>query len=227
MENNNAHDIWLPDQLTAVKLFLTQIECSLNEKFEALDGKTLYEYTVINKDASGILKVMPELEKSPIHDEYKKMLPLHKSDFIYQSVYKKTGGVLNLFYGEIKESMDNTLKDLTGKKGNRKEAIDAWLDTPSELYSALTPKLVWAGGGKIEKELLFDFGKKLTEAVGKETFYTQGGAVTRAIEFLRVWQLSYNDICDDTPMNAIIKERQEIYNQKVKLLNELGIEHDF
>jgi len=39
--------------------------------------------------------------------------------------------------------------------------------------------------------------KKLTEAVGKETFYTQGGAVTRAIEFLRVWQLSYNDICDD------------------------------
>lgn len=227
MENNNAHDIWLPDQLTAVKLFLTQIECSLNEKFEALDGKTLYEYTIINKDASGILKVLPELEKSPIYDEYKKMLPLHKTEFIYQSVYKKTGGVLNLFYGETKESMDNDLKNLTNKEGNRKEAIAKWVDTPSELYSALTPKLVWAGGGKIEKELLFDFGKKLTESIGKETFHTQGAAVIRAIEFLRVWQLSYNDICEDTPMNAIIKERQEIYNAKVKLLNEMGIEHDF
>ena len=227
MENNNAHDIWLPDQLTAVKLFLTQIECSLNEKFEALDGKTLYEYTIINKDASGVLKVLPELEKSPIYDEYKKMLPLHKTDFIYQSVYKKTGGVLNLFYGEIKESMDNDLKSLISEKGNRKDAIAQWGNTPSEIYSSLTPKLVWAGGGKIEKELLFDFGKKLTEVVGKETFHTQGAAVIRAIEFLRAWQLSYNEICDDLPMNAIIKERQQIYTEKVKLLNEMGIEHDF
>lgn len=228
MENGaKEKNVWLPNQLSAVKLFLAQIEFSINESYEQLDGKTLYEYTIINNDNSGILKILLELKNSPILEEYNKMLPLDKTEFLYQSVYRKTGGVLNLFHGEINESMDGELKELFGKNEDKNKAIKLWRDTKSELWSSLSPKLVWAGGGKLEKELLLQFCDKLTDIMQGKQFYTQGSAIIKSIEYLRAWQLAYNEVCDDTPMNAIIKEREEIYNRKIKFLKEMNIECDF
>lgn len=227
MKNNmQSSNVWLPNQLSAVKLFLIQIECSINESYEELDGKTLYEYTLINKDTSGVLKILPDLKNSPILEEYKKALPLDKVEFLYQSVYKKSGGVLNLFHGEVKESMDHQLKALEKKNDNNK-AINEWKETNSELWSNLSPELVWAGGGALEKELLFDFCGKLTQFMGNSHFNTEGMAIIKSLEFLRNWQVTHNSICNDTPMNAIIKERKKIYNNKIKLLKEMKIECDF
>ncbi|KAJ52787.1 hypothetical protein BD780_002088 [Clostridium tetanomorphum] len=221
-------NVWLPNQLSAVKLFLIQIECSINEVYEKLDNKTLYEHTIINKDYSGIIEIIPEFKNSPIFDEYKKMLPLDdKVEFLYQSVYKRTGGVLNLFHSEIKESMDTNLKELINKNEDKNKAIDLWKNMKSELWSSLSPKLVWAGGGRVEKELLLEFCNRLTKIMGDKRFYSQGSALIKAIEFLRAWQLAYNPICNGRPMDAIIKEREEIYERKIKFLKEMNIECDF
>ena len=226
--NKKESNVWLPTQLSAVKLFLIQIECSINESYKELGGKTLFEYTVENKNDSGVLKILPTLRTSPLLGEYKKVLPLDSVEFLYQSVYKRTGGVLNLFHAELKEDMDTQLKDLIQKNDNDvNKAIKDWKTVKSELWSSLTPNLVWAGGGKLEKELLFDFCNKLTKTMGNQKFYSQGGAIIKAVEYLRAWQLSYNEICKDTPMNAIIKEREEIFNKKVKFLKEMNISCDF
>ena len=228
MENQaKEKSVWLPNQLSAVKLFLDQVEFSINESYEQLDGKTLYEYTIIHNDNSGILKILPELKNSPILEEYNRMLPLDKTEFLYQSAYKKTGGVLNLFHGEINESMDSELKELFRKNEDKNKAIKIWKDTKSELWSSLSPKLVWAGGGKLEKELLLQFCGKLTDMMQGKKFHTQGSAIIKSMEYLRAWQLAYDEICSDNPMNAIIKEREEIYNRKIKFLKEMNIECDF
>ncbi|WP_125154682.1 hypothetical protein [Clostridium rectalis] len=228
MQNSiNANNVWLPNEISVVKLFLVQIECSINEQYQVLGGKTLYEYTLLNKDYTGILKIAPELKNSPILEEYKKALSINKIDFLYQSVYKKSGGVLNLFYGEMKESMDLQLKKIISKHKNNNDTITEWKDLKSDMWSSLSPKLVWAGGGKMEKELLFDFCNKLTISMNGQKFYTQGSAIIKSLEYLRAWQLAYNDICKDSPLNAIIKERQMIYNRKIKFLKENNIQHDF
>lgn len=224
--NKKDNNVWFPTQLAAVKLFLIQIECSINESYKELEGKTLYEYTIINKNESGVLKVLPGLRNSPILEEYKKMLPLDNMEFLYQSVYKKTGGLLNILHGEIKETMDDQLKKLKSNKDMNK-AIKEWKNIESELWSGLSPKLVWAGGGKIERELIFDFCNKLTNIMGNQKFYSQGSAIIKSMEYLRAWQLTQNPICNDTPINAIIKEREEIYDKKVRILKDMNIECDF
>ncbi|BDR66646.1 hypothetical protein DP130_01245 [Clostridium tetani] len=228
MKSNNVNEksIWLPNQLSAVKLFLIQIECSINEVYEQLEGKTLYEYTILNKDLSGVVKVLPEVKDSPILNEYERMLPLDKVEFLYQSVYKKTGGVLNMFYGEIKESMDVTLKELSNREEDMNKAIEMWKDTKSELWSGLKPKHVWAGGGPLEKELLLDFCKELTLRMQGQQFTNQGTAIIKSLELLRKWQLEYNEICKGIPVEEIVKEREEIYIRKVKFLKDMNINFD-
>ncbi|MEL5864510.1 hypothetical protein [Clostridium cochlearium] len=226
MNNTNEKSVWLPNQLSAVKLFLIQIECSINEAYEQLDGKTLYEYTILNNDSSGAVKVLPEIKGSPILNEYERMLPLNKVEFLYQSVYKKTGGILNMFYGEIKESMDEVLKELSEEKEDMNKAIEIWKDTESELWSGLKPKHVWAGGGPLERELLLDFCRQLTEIMQGQQFTSQGTAIIKSLEVLRKWQLKYNEICKGIPVEEIIKEREEIYQRKIKFLKDMNINVD-
>lgn len=227
MKNNiNEKSVWLPNQLSAVKLFLIQIECSINETYEQLDGKTLYEYTILNNDLSGVVKVLPEIKDSPILNEYERILPLNKVEFLYQSVYKKTGGVLNMFYGEIKENMDETLKELFNEKEDMNKSIETWKNVESELWSGLKPKHVWAGGGALEKELLLDFCKQLTATMQGQQFTNQGTAIIKSLEILRKWQLEYNEVCNGIPLEEIVKEREGIYVRKVKFLKDMNINFD-
>ena len=226
MNNTNEKSVWFPNQLSAVKLFLIQIECSINEAYEQLDGKTLYEYTILNNDSSGVVKVLPEIKGSSILNEYERMLPLNKVEFLYQSVYKKTGGILNMFYGEIKENMDEVLKELSEEKEDMNKAIEMWKDTESELWSGLKPKHVWAGGGPLERELLLDFCRQLTEIMQGQQFTSQGTAIIKSLEVLRKWQLKYNEICKGIPVEEIIKEREEMYQRKIKFLKDMNINVD-
>jgi hypothetical protein len=124
--------------------------------------------------------------------------------------------------------MDSELKTLFSRFEEEKEAIRLWKDSPSELWSNLSPKLVWAGGGAIEIELLLDFSKYLTRMVRRKKFDTRGYALITAIRNLREWQFQPNEICSGmTPINAIIKEREEIYERKSAFLEENHIECDF
>ena len=158
----------------------------------------------------------------------KLILPLSKEEFAYKSVYSKTGGVLNIFNPQLRESMDSELKTLFSRCEDEKEAIRLWKDRPSELWSDLPPKLVWAGGGKIERKLILDFGQYLTRIVRRKEFDTRGDALITAIQHLRVWQFQPNEICSGmAPIAAIIKEREEIYERKSAFFKENHIECDF
>lgn len=158
----------------------------------------------------------------------KLILPLSEEEFAYKSVYSKTGGVLNIFNPQLRESMDSELKTLFSRCEDEKEAIRLWKDRPSELWSSLPPKLMWAGGGKIERKLILDFGQYLTRIVQRKEFDTRGDALITAIQHLRVWQFQPNVICFRMiPIDAIIEERKEIYNRKSAVLEEMRIVCDF
>lgn len=219
---------WIPTKESAEKITLIQIECALNKPYADLNDRTPFEDTIIYKNASNFFSIFPYLKKTPIFKYYQRMLSLNDREFLYKSVYSKAGGVLNIFNPGVREDMDNELKRLLDKYEDKKEAISIWKDTPSELWSSLPPELVWAGGGDIEGQLLTDFLEQLTDRMKGKGFDSKGDCVISSIKFLREWQLKPNRACfGGTPIDAIIKERQKIYERKISFLQEMQIETDF
>ena len=217
-----------PTKESAEKTLIIQIECNLNMPYSELNDRTPYEDVVLNKSATNFFNAFPVVKKAPVFKDYQRILSLTEKEFAYKSVYSKTGGVLNIFNPKIRESMDSDLKTLFSRCEEEKEAIRLWKDRPSELWSKLPPKLVWAGGGNIERELFLDFSQYLTRMVRRKEFDTRGDALITAIRNLREWQLQPNEICSGmAPIAAINKEREEIYERKSAFLKENHIECDF
>jgi hypothetical protein len=217
-----------PTKESAEKIVTIQIECDSNKPFPKLNDRTPYEDVVLNKSATNFFDTFPIIKEAPVFKYYQQILKLNEKEFGYKSVYSKTGGVLNFFNPKIRESMDSELKTLLSRCEEEKEAIRLWKDRPSELWSNLTPKLVWAGGGVIEMKLLLDFSRYLTRMVRRKKFDTRGDAIITAIRNLREWQFQPNGICSGmAPIDAIIKERAEIYKRKSAFLEENHIECDF
>lgn len=218
----------LPTKESVEKVISIQVECNLNIPSRELNDRTPYEDVVINKSASNFFNAFPLIKKSPAFKYYQRMLPLSEKEFVYKAVYSKTGGVLNIFHPKMRESMDLEFKKLFSQCESEKEAIMMWKDRPSELWSNLPPKLVWAGGGKIEDELLLDFLQHLTGKVRVKKFETLGDSMMTALKHLREWQFQSNEICSGmAPVDAIIEERKEIYERKSAFLQETLIETDF
>ncbi len=217
-----------PTKESAEKILFIQIECSLNIPYSELNDRTPYEDVVLNKSATNFFNAFPIIKNAPVFKYYKRILSLSEKEFAYKSVYSKTGGVLNIFNPKIRESMDSELKTLFSRCEEEKKAIRLWKDRPSELWSNLPPKLVWASGGEIERELLLDFSQYLTRMVRRKEFDTRGDALITAIRNLREWQFQPNEICSGmAPIDALIKEREEIYERKSAFLKENHIECDF
>ena len=226
--NLGLFDFSLPSKESAEKVVLIQIECNLNIPLPELNDRTPYEDIVITKSASNYFNAFPIIKKAPTFKYYQRMLPLSEKEFVYKAVYSKTGGVLNIFHPKIRVSMDSELKKLFSQYEDEKEAIRIWKDTSSELWSNLPPKLVWAGGGKIEGELLLDFLQYLTRKVRRKKFDTLGDSMITALRNLREWQFISNEICSGmVPIDAIVEERKEIYGRKSAFLQEMQIETDF
>ena len=221
-------DFKLPSKESAEKVVLIQIECNLNIPSQELNDRTPYEDIVITKSASNYFNAFPIIKKAPTFKHYQRMLPLSEKEIVYKAVYSKTGGILNIFHPKIRESMDSELKKLFSQCEDEKEAIRIWKDTPSELWSNLPPKLVWAGGGKIEGELLLDFLQYLTRKVRRKEFDTLGDSMITALRHLREWQFISNEFCSGmAPIDAIVGEREKIYERKSAFLQEMLIETVF
>ncbi|NFV13005.1 hypothetical protein FDG09_08695 [Clostridium sporogenes] len=221
-------ELWIPNDEVAEKIISIQIECSLNERYEKLENNTMFIEAIKRKDNSPVLEVAPKLKSTNILGLYERMLPLTKVDFMYASVYSKTGGVLNLFNEKISENIDIQFKNLRSEYVDKNKAINRWKDEPSELWSGLTPAQIWTGGGKVEKALLMDFLSKLTELMNGKQFTTKGAAFMNCIDVLRSWQLNKNEICEGkTPMEAVIEERNLILKDKIEFIKENNIECDF
>jgi hypothetical protein len=226
--NLGLFDFSLPSKESAEKIVLIQIECNLNIPLPELNDRTPYEDIVITKSASNYFNAFPVIEKAPTFKYYQRMLPLSEKEFVYKAVYSKTGGILNIFNPKIRENMDSEFKKLFSQCEDEKEGIKIWKDTPSELWSNLPPKLVWAGGGKIEGELLLDFLQYLTRKMRRKEFDTPGNSMITALRNLREWQFISNNICSGmTPVDAIVEEREKIYERKSAFLQEMLIETDF
>ena len=221
-------DFSLLSKESAEKVVLIRIECNLNVPLPELNDRTPYEDIVLIKSTSNFFNAFPIIKKAPTFKYYQRMLPLSEKEFVHKAVYSKTGGILNIFHPKIREGMDSELKKLFSQCEDEKEAIMIWKDAPSELWSNLPPKLVWAGGGKIERELLLDFLQYLTRKVRRKKFDTPGDSMITALRNLREWQFISNEICSGmAPVDAIVEERKEIYKRKSAFLQEMLIETDF
>jgi|GEM_PF-1159556 len=219
---------WIPTRESAEKITLIQIECALNKPYPLLKNRTPFEDTIIHKNASNFFGMSPYLKKMPFFKYYKRMLPLNDREFTYKSVYSKTGGLLNIFNPRIREAMDNKLTELMDEYEDKREAIGIWKNTASELWSNLPPRLVWAGGAYIEGHLLKDFLEQLTDRMEGRGFDSNGDCLISSIKFLRQWQFKPNIICfGKAPMDAIIEERQRVYERKISFLQKMQIETDF
>ncbi|MTK11177.1 MAG: hypothetical protein F8N39_03525 [Clostridiaceae bacterium] len=217
-----------PTRECAKKILYIQCENAINIPRTELNGRTIYEETVATGKADALTKFVPNIKKQLIYKEYLKMLPLKKQEFLYESVYTKTGGILNVFNPSVKENMDIQLKMLKRENPVHKEVISKWKDINSELWSNLPPKLVWCGGGSQEIALLSDLSKEMETYIGEVSFECVGEAVLMALKFLRAWQYKENHICDNRkPVEAIIEERQQVYYRKISFLKDIGISCDF
>ena len=58
---------------------------------------------------TNFFNLYPVIKKSPMFKIYKKILTFTKQEFIYKSVYSKTGGLLNLINPEVNEYMGREL----------------------------------------------------------------------------------------------------------------------
>ena len=227
-ENIKYTEFWIPTKQSAEKIKLMNVEASINISNKNLDSRTMFEDVLIRKNIENIFNRVPEIKISVFYKEFKKMLSLKPQNFKYASVYSKTGGLLNIFNPTIKESMDKELNLQINSYEDKEKAINIWKDTKSELWSDLTPKLVWAGTGKLEIELSNDFFSYLSSIVNNRPFNTEGEMVLEALKALRGWQVAPNRICGGLkPMDAIAQEREKIYVRKINLIRELGIECDF
>lgn len=221
-------DFKLPSKESVEKVIVIQVECNVNIPSPELHDRTPYEDSLIHNSASNYFNAFPFIKKLPIFTYYQRMLRLSEREFVYRAVYSKTGGILNIFNPKIRERMDSTLNKLFRQFEDEKEAIRIWKDAPSELWSNLPPKLVWAGGGRIEGELLVDFLQYLTRNVRHIAFDTPGDSLITALRNLREWQFISNDVCSGmAPVDAIVEERKEIYERKSAFLQEMQIETDF
>ena len=218
---------WTPTKESASKINHIQIECFYNIPSDKLKGKSPFEFLIKERNLSVLMDEFPLIKESQLYDKYMQYSSLKGKEFKYNVVYNKTGGVLNLFNSNIKKSQDKVLKELF-KDYSKKEVIGKWIDIPNELWNGLTPRMVWAGGGKIENKLLNDFLKCLSDRLEGQAFVSEEKAVDRAKEVLDEWQNSPNSISEQmTPYDAIVEERTKIYNEKKQLVNSLDKKTDF
>jgi len=224
----SLHEHWVPTKESGNKIVRIQFENMMNVPYEQLNDRTIFEDSIIHGNADNCFKMSPLLKKSPLSKILIQMLPLQPKAFRYNSVFSMTGGVLNLFNPKINESQNEELHALLQKYPDKQEAIRAWRETPQDCWGELTPNLVWAGGGEQENKLLQDFLDKLTDKMESVPFLSEGECLLESIKFLRTWQFINNSVCGNMkPHFAILEERAQIFQQKIKLLKEMNIENDF
>lgn len=221
-------DYWVPTKLAGIKGLRAQIEYLFNQPLEELEGATPYERILDTRDMSVFYNIFPLAKANKFNKEVIKAAPLNRAEFKYNVVYKKSGGLLNLFHPLINKEMDIHFKKLFDESLSKKEVINKWLVEPSQIWSSLTPGQVWAGGGEIEFKLFIDFMNKLTITLGDREYVSEGEALVKSLGFLRSWQLQPNSICNDiSPYKAIKKEREEIFLRKINYLKQAEIRSDF
>ena len=214
-------DLWIPSKENYVKYLNIKAEIVSNNRSKCLDNKTPYEYMCEGYDFGYMVRSIPGMDRAAILKELSTLTEI-KRDVAYSSVFKKTGGVLNLFHPWIKASMDRDLIGLEHKNGTM-DSIKEWAFKNSDLWSTLPPALVWAGTGQIEGKLLDDFMQKLGDSLSGQAFESMGEAILKSTNFLRKWQQETNYVCDGKkPYEAIREERRQTLYDKLKCLGEYG-----
>jgi hypothetical protein len=103
--------------------------------------------------------------------------------------YGPRGGVLCLLFPTADPSADFVF-EVAVQEAPGAMTMNAFVNAPNELFSALTPAEVWAGAGKIEMELAQVLLENLWDQFKDEDFRTPGAANTAWLGKLRLW--SYN-----------------------------------
>jgi len=154
--------------------------------------------------------------------------PLPRPDKRRAEVYRRSGGLLNIFLDWVSEEDDELWQRLVRERLEARSFPDQatrlavlheierrWLETPSELFSNLTPELVWAGPGPVEGKLLIEFLESHTAWWEDQSFETRGEALKESLFFLRRFQLQpRNDFPQRMAGEVVMAERRRMLERK-------------
>lgn len=226
---------WVPTREAADRYIQIMVEYWANIPMDELGGCTPWEVGLTEEGRREVEAMLREqgIGRSPLFKNYLAQLePLREPGRRYVEAYQKSGGLLNIFAERVTEADDDFWHQLVRERIEGVEFPDEearahawreiegiWNETPSELFSNLTPAQVWAGGGKGEADLTWEFMEDLKEQCGDRGYSSQGEMIRACLMFLRTWQITpQQKLGWRTPTEVILEERNEILQKKERIL---------
>ncbi|HID85884.1 MAG TPA: DUF2384 domain-containing protein, partial [Anaerolineae bacterium] len=218
---------WVPTREAADRHIQILMECWANMPIDELGGRTPWEVGLTEEGRREVEAMLREqiIGRGPLLKEYLAQLePLREPGRRYVEAYQKSGGLLNIFAERVTEADDDFWHQLVRERIEGVEFPDEeararawreiegiWNETPSELFSNLTPAQVWAGGGGEETDLTWEFMERLREECGDRGYSSQGEMIRTCLLLLRTWQtIPQRALGGRTPAEVILEERDEI-----------------
>lgn len=171
-------------------------------------------------DIKSALAQLPPVVPARIRHEFERLLqpwPVGR----YVDVYRRSGGILNLFTPVWTEPQDEiwshfmsewkaaTFPDERTRRAALLELEQRWNTTPQPFFAGLTPAQVMLGGGPREARLAEEFLTQNDRTLAKQSFIGEGDAVIKTLMLLRGWQVEPQR-AGQTPWQIIVAERNEL-----------------
>ncbi|MEL6182735.1 MAG: hypothetical protein AAFS10_27510, partial [Myxococcota bacterium] len=207
----------LPTQVAVARYLQMKVESILNTPYQVTDEKTPYTHCMeISSDAeaTAALLNLPEDQHEVAVDLLEEALDGGE----VEEIYGLRGGILNILMPMAHEESDRILYTIAAQIEGAPDLED-FVHTPNELFSSLSPALVWAGTGKVEMVLADLFLRQSWSELKEKSFAAPGAANTEWLSRLRLW--SYNPAQLQNYRGRVIdlirQERQENLTARLEL----------
>jgi len=224
--------LWVPTEEVAQRVIKARLECWANTPSSQLADQTPMEAVLNGLTPRDVLTLFELAPGDPMNPQYLNVLTINASTLSRESVYELSGGLMNIFNEPVKSRDDAQFEALVKenlRKGmNYQTALEAaakqWKTTPHDLFSGMSPALVWGGGGEEELRLLDEFCRFITDKCEGVGFPSKGERILTALSFLRQWLLSPDTKNREwTRQEVIYREREKILHRKLERLRGAGL----
>jgi len=215
-ENQTEAPFVLPSQVAVHRYVQMKVESVLNTPYKVTGNVSPLEHCLSGN--GGVDETLKSLNLP--EGQYE-----HAQDFLedalsggeIEELYGHTGGALNVLMPMTFEEQDRGLVKL--RAGEEDADMSTFLYAANEIFSSLSPALVWAGTGKHEMALVDVFLRKSWVDFKGKDHPTPGVANTDWLSRLRLW--SYNPAVNYSVrgrnIDIIRQERQENLTKRLEL----------
>jgi len=223
--------IRVPTAEAIERIHLCWTECWANTPSTDLDGRTPWHAALTEAGRRDVEEIVAARD-GEAETYLAQLASLGSPGRRFDEAYQKSGGVLNVMNESVTEADDDLWQRLVAehiegvafpsdeaRAHALQEISQLWNNTPSELFSNLTPAQVWAGGGPKEAEVLDLLVDDLASERGDKKFSCRGDLIRDGLFFLRRWQVvPLEEFEEKTPVAVILEERDAILRSKLAAL---------